>query len=77
MTAHVEKINSELSQRVHGAMVTSLWRRQNDIAMSFRHHNDVVIVQRVRWDRGDSMADDELQYNITELLRDAVINIHA
>ena len=30
-------------------MITSLWR-QNDVATSFRRHNDVIIASCVRWD---------------------------
>ena len=36
------------SQRAHDAIITSLWR-QNDVATSFRRHNDVIIVFCVRW----------------------------
>ena len=35
------------AQRAHDAIITSLWR-QNDVATSFRHHNDVSITSGVR-----------------------------
>ena len=35
-------------KRAHDAIITSLWR-QNDVATSFRRHNDVIIASCVRW----------------------------
>ena len=37
------------SQWAHDAIITS-WRRQNDDAMSFWRHNDVIFASCVRWD---------------------------
>ena len=40
------------SQRTHDAIITSLLR-QNDVATSFWHNNDVVIASFVRWGSGN------------------------
>ena len=37
------------TQRTHGAIITSLLRR-NDVATSFRRNNDVIITSCVRWE---------------------------
>ena len=36
-------------QRTHAAIITSLLR-ENDVATSFSHNNDVIIAACVRWD---------------------------
>ena len=44
-----EECNSLASQRTDDAIITSLWRR-NDVATSFRRHNDVIIALCAHWD---------------------------
>ena len=42
------KFQSDGTQRVHDAIIKSLWY-QNDVTTSFWLHNDVIIASRARW----------------------------
>ena len=42
------KFQSDGTQRVHDAIIKSLWH-QNDVTTSFWLHNDVIIASRARW----------------------------
>ena len=46
-------IDIKMSQSSHDVMITTLWR-QNDVATSFRRHNDVIIASCVCWEKATS-----------------------
>ena len=66
---NTDATNGATTQRVLDAIITSLWRR-NDVATSFRRHNDVIFASCVRW----ALTDNTVVVSTNSDLDDPMMN---